>query len=128
MAYCCCKQILRVQPQAGDALLYFPASADGQEERLAVTATCPPLGKLKGQSGNLSSSVLQQWFHRSDLNDINTFQRMQTAEAEAEADGLSVGEVEARRREADERQKELLKSKATEDGGGMEQQELKEEI
>jgi hypothetical protein len=30
MEFCCCEELLRIRPRKGDALIYFPAEADGQ--------------------------------------------------------------------------------------------------
>lgn len=72
MQYCCCAELLRLAPREGDAVLFFPARADGTKNKIAVHASCPVISHSTGSStssGDSTKVVVQQWFHGSPLNE-----------------------------------------------------------
>ena len=90
LQYCCCTELLRLSPREGDAVLFFPAKADGSKEKIAVHASCKPrdhswplgcilprvpaiivrtgpviYGDQEGQ--RQPKELVQQWFHAEPL-------------------------------------------------------------
>lgn len=63
MHYCCCKELLRVKPKAGTAVLFFPALPNGLKDSMSVHAACPV---TKGEK-----FVVQQWYHTKPLPKVN---------------------------------------------------------
>ena len=68
MQYCCCTELLRLAPREGDAVLFFPARADGTKEKIAVHASCPVVSDSMTSGVDSTKVVVQQWFHREPLD------------------------------------------------------------
>mmetsp|Transcript_26751 Transcript_26751/g.58001 ORF Transcript_26751/g.58001 Transcript_26751/m.58001 type:complete len:178 (+) Transcript_26751:287-820(+) len=59
LAFCCCKELLRVKPRRGDAVVFFPGTMQGTRDSMAAHAACPVRKGVK--------HVVQQWFHATQL-------------------------------------------------------------
>jgi hypothetical protein len=57
LAFCCCRETLRIKPRKGSAVVFFPALPNGERDTLAAHAACPVVSGTK--------YVIQQWFHAS---------------------------------------------------------------
>ena len=57
--HCCCSEALKIYPQAGRAILFFPRNEDGETDKRTWHGGCPVV--------NGSKFTAQQWVHSDEI-------------------------------------------------------------